>query len=208
MNFQLSHPEHLIFQGPDGRVWRGANQEWYPTAWQRRAGCGPTTAATILAYLGRSRPDLADLAPEEEGSFLPYMEAVWPYVTPGGRGLDDPEGFLLGCRSFALSRHCILRGEILWIPPETAQRPPLTRCRSFLTSALDADCPLAFLNYSNGNLSGLDNWHWVPLVSAKGKKASFPCVILDEGQEGEIDFALWLKTTSLGGALVVLTPEE
>ena len=20
------------------------------------------------------------------------MEAVWPYVTPGGRGLDDPEG--------------------------------------------------------------------------------------------------------------------
>ena len=123
-------------------------------------------------------------------------------------GLDDPEGFLLGCRSFALSRHCILRGEILWIPPETAQRPPLTRCRSFLTSALDADCPLAFLNYSNGNLSGLDNWHWVPLVSAKGKKASFPCVILDEGQEGEIDFALWLKNTSLGGALVVLTPEE
>ena len=90
----------------------------------------------------------------------------------------------------------------------SAQRPPLTRCRSFLTSALDADCPLAFLNYSNGNLSGLDNWHWVPLVSAKGKKASFPCVILDEGQEGEIDFALWLKTTSLGGALVVLTPEE
>ena len=40
MNFQLSHPEHLSVQGPDGRVWRGANQAWYPTPWQRRAGCG------------------------------------------------------------------------------------------------------------------------------------------------------------------------
>ena len=31
----------------------GCDQQWYGTEWQRRAGCGPTVAATLFYYLFR-----------------------------------------------------------------------------------------------------------------------------------------------------------
>ena len=206
MVYQLTYPDHLILQGPDGMIWRGASQDWYTTAWQRRAGCAPTTAATMLAYLGKTRPELSALVPELD-AFLPYMESVWEYVTPGPQGLDDPEGFLLGCRSFALSRQCVLQGEVLEIPADRSLRPNLARCRAFLTAALEADLPVAFLNYSSEGLAELDDWHWVPVVSLRGKKTGLPCTYLDGGREEELDFDLWLKNTKLGGALVRVDPE-
>ena len=33
----------------------GCDQEWYAEHWQRQAGCGPCTAATLLYYLSRRR---------------------------------------------------------------------------------------------------------------------------------------------------------
>ena len=94
MPYKLSHPEYLTLTGLDGTQYRGGDQEWYHDLWQRRAGCGPTTAAALLSYLAQAHPVLAPMAPGEahtQAGFLAYMEAVWPYVTPGSRGLDDPE---------------------------------------------------------------------------------------------------------------------
>ena len=51
MPYKLSHPEYLTLTGPDGTRYRGGDQEWYHDLWQRRAGCGPTTAAALLSYL-------------------------------------------------------------------------------------------------------------------------------------------------------------
>lgn len=210
MSHSLTRPEVLTLIGPGGETYRGGDQEWYPDLWQRRAGCGPTTAAALLAYLSQTRPALAPLRPLAGGTrtgFAQYMQALWPYVTPGARGLDKPESLVLGCRSFALSRGCRLEGELLKIPRRREDRPSPAACRDFLIQALDADCPVAFLNFSNGSLPNLDSWHWVPLIALTEGEGVLLCTILDEGEEKVIDLALWQETTLLGGALVTLFPD-
>ncbi len=209
MSHSLTRPEVLTLIGPGGETYRGGDQEWYPDLWQRRAGCGPTTAAALLAYLSQTRPALAPLRPLAGGTrtgFAQYMQALWPYVTPGARGLDKPESLVLGCRSFALSRGCRLDGEILKIPRRREDRPTPAACRDFLLRALDSDCPVAFLNYSNGSLPNLDSWHWVPLIALTEGEEVLLCTVLDEGEEKVIDLALWLETTLLGGALAAVFP--
>lgn len=209
MSHSLTRPEVLTLIGPGGETYRGGDQEWYPDLWQRRAGCGPTTAAALLAYLSQTRPALAPLRPLAGGTrtgFAQYMQALWPYVTPGARGLDKPESLVLGCRSFALSRGCRLEGEILKIPRRREDRPTPAACRDFLLRALDNDCPAAFLNYSNGSLPNLDSWHWVPLIALTEGEEVLLCTVLDEGEEKVIDLALWLETTLLGGALAAVFP--
>lgn len=210
MSHSLTRPEVLTLIGPGGETYRGGDQEWYPDLWQRRAGCGPTTAAALLAYLSQTRPALAPLRPLAGGTrtgFAQYMQALWPYVTPGARGLDKPESLVLGCRSFALARGCVLQGEVLKIPRRREKRPSPAACRDFLIRALDNDCPVAFLNYSNGSLPNLDSWHWVPLIALTEGEEVLLCTVLDEGEEKVIDLALWLETTLLGGALVSLFPD-
>lgn len=209
MSHSLTRPEVLTLIGPGGETYRGGDQEWYPDLWQRRAGCGPTTAAALLAYLSQTRPALAPLRPLAGGTrtgFAQYMQALWPYVTPGARGLDKPESLVLGCRSFALSRGCRLEGELLKIPRRREDRPTPAACRDFLLRALDSDCPVAFLNYSNGALPNLDSWHWVPLIALTEGEGVLLCTILDEGAEKVIDLALWQETTLLGGALAAVFP--
>lgn len=209
MSHSLTRPEVLTLIGPGGETYRGGDQEWYPDLWQRRAGCGPTTAAALLAYLSQTRPALAPLRPLAGGTrtgFAQYMQALWPYVTPGARGLDKPESLVLGCRSFALSRGCVLQGEILKIPRRREDRPTPAACRDFLLRALDNDCPVSFLNYSNGALPNLDSWHWVPLIALTEGEEVLLCTVLDEGEEKVIDLALWLETTLLGGALAAVFP--
>lgn len=209
MSHSLTRPEVLTLIGPGGETYRGGDQEWYPDLWQRRAGCGPTTAAALLAYLSQTRPALAPLRPLAGGTrtgFAQYMQALWPYVTPGARGLDKPESLVLGCRSFALSRGCRLEGEILKIPRRREDRPTPAACRDFLLRALDNDCPVAFLNFSNGSLPNLDSWHWVPLIALTEGEEVLLCTILDEGAEKVIDLALWQETTLLGGALAAVFP--
>ena len=209
MSHSLTRPEVLTLIGPGGETYRGGDQEWYPDLWQRRAGCGPTTAAALLAYLSQTRPALAPLRPLAGGTrtgFAQYMQALWPYVTPGARGLDKPESLVLGCRSFALSRGCRLEGEILKIPRRREDRHTPAACRDFLLRALDNDCPVAFLNYSNGSLPNLDSWHWVPLIALTEGEEVLLCTVLDEGEEKVIDLALWLETTLLGGALAAVFP--
>ena len=97
MPHSLTHPERLTITGPQGEIYQGGDQEWYRDLWQRRAGCGPTTAAALLSYLSQTRPGLRPMAPaaaRTQAGFLRYMEALWPYVTPGARGLDKPESLI------------------------------------------------------------------------------------------------------------------
>ena len=212
MVHHLQHLEYLTLIGPDGVPVQGADQRWYRRHWQRQAGCGPTTAAVLLTYLAATRRTLTKLVPDPPrtaGDFLPLMEAVWPYVLPGANGLDSPESFLIGCRSFAFSRGVQLTGDILPLPHRTGgQRPSLDWCRDFLLAALAEDRPLAFLNYTSGEVAGLDDWHWVPVTGAEEEKDRLYLQILDGGREMRIDFTLWWNTSLEGGALVSLAPAE
>lgn len=211
MSHTLAKPELFTLTDAQGSTYRGADQEWFRDVWQRRAGCGPTTAATVLAYLSKTSPALEPLAPAGEGTkeaFLAYMETLWTYVTPGTWGLDKPDSFTIGCRSFALSKHRVLDSRVLAVPRKgKGHRPTLSQLRTFLYKALDRDHPVAFLNYSNGDVKNLDSWHWVPLIAADGEGGELSATVLDGGEEKDVDLALWLETTLLGGALVTVFPD-
>ena len=99
MPTQILHPERLDLTGPGGTLCHGADQDWFPDPWQRRAGCGPTTASLIFHYLARQRSEFSPLRPEmgtEWTDFLEHMCRVWEYVTPRSHGLNRPEYMVEG----------------------------------------------------------------------------------------------------------------
>ncbi len=207
----LFEPTFFDFINLEGSPCRGADQLWFEDRWQQRAGCGPTTAATCLAYLAHRNQGLAALSPQGRlaaQEFVSYMDDVWQHVTPTKRGLHSLELYWKGCLAFAQERGCLLSYQELDIGGKHAHsRPDLSRCKDFILSGLDHDLPIAFLNFSNGLLKNLDSWHWVPIIGATKKAdGNFFCRILDEGQEREIDFSLWHRSTFQGGGLVTLGP--
>lgn len=209
--YALSRPELLQFEDLTGAPCRGLDQEWYQDPWQRRAGCGPTTAAALMAYLARVHPALAPLvqeAPSTAQGILPHMEAVWQQVTPTAMGLHTLALFTEGSRRFGEDRGIFLLCRSLVIPgTREGPRPSLAQCITFIRKALEADCPIAFLNYSNGALTNLDSWHWVTLTAlSHHEDGDCTCTVLDGGAEHTIDFALWYRTSRLGGGLVSLHP--
>ena len=197
----LQHPEYFQITGPGGAVTQGADQEWFPALWQQRAGCGPTAAALILAYLARSHPELAPLCPEdvrERGAFTAHMCRVWEYVTPSIHGLHRPEMMRDGLMVYAKDRGVALSPGMLPVPAARSKRPSFEEVSAFLHRSLARECPVAFLNLHNGRVAELDAWHWVTVVGLDGNTAA----ILDSGKALDIDLALWLETTRRRGGFV------
>ena len=207
----LQSPARFDFTAPNGTRCRGADQEWYRDSWQRKAGCGPTTAATCLFYLSEGNPALAAIAPPEgrlATKFVSYMEAVWQQVTPTIKGLNSLALYWGGALEFARLRGCHLAYAELAIPGKMGgERPSLAEISDFLREQLSADRPVAFLNFSNGALENLESWHWVPLIWAEAEGDALRCGILDEGLEKTIDLSLWHQTSLRGGGFVALWGE-
>lgn len=204
----LLHPEQLNIVGPEGRVCRGADQEWYRHKWQRMAGCGPTAAAVMTAYLSRTR-GLTALCPLEElavPAFVDHMEAVWEHVTPGPHGLNRVPMFTDGLAAYAAGRGVALTPRALEVPAQ-APRPSLARCVEFIRAGLAADCPVAFLNLDNGEETRLDKWHWVLLTALETEGEDVRCAILDSGEEFTIDLGLWYRTARDRGGFVCVPAE-
>lgn len=197
----LSRPELLDIRGPDGVVTRGADQEWYPDPWQRLAGCGPTAAAVIFAYLARTHGELSPLCPEpveNRAGFLAHMERVWAYVTPVYHGLNDPGLMVSGIAAYGRDRGVDLSPALFAVPTARTKRLPYERAAAFVAGSLARDCPVAFLNLHNGLEKRLDWWHWVTIAALEGDRA----VILDSGAELEIDLRLWYETSKKRGGFV------
>ena len=200
----ILHPEYLTVSGPDGEAYRGADQEWFPTPWQRRAGCGPTAAAVITAYLGQTVPGWENLFPEgsmKRAAFAAHMCRVWEYVTPGPHGLNRPEVFAAGLDAYGAARGVPLRAKVMELPARRSERPDWTVWAGFIRAALERDRPVAFLNLCNGKVKELDWWHWVTIVALEGSAAT----ILDSGREFPIDLERWLATTRKRGGVVTVT---
>ena len=208
MEAALRQPERLTVTGPDGMCYQGADQEWYPDPWQRRAGCGPTSASVLLCYLAASRTSLRALYPSgamDQTSFLALMEQVWRCVTPGNQGLHQPKWYADGVAAYAAGRGLALSPEVLEIPAPGGRRPSWTEVTAFIRGGLAADCPVAFLNLSRGQTEGLDSWHWVTIIGIAGDQVT----ILDSGRAFPIDLHVWYDTTTMRGGFVRLrVPEE
>lgn len=202
----IRDPGRLLLDG----IYYGGDQEWYVDTWRQRAGCGPTTASSLLYYLAQRDPDKRALWPtastRTREDFLRFMDLVWEDVTPGMRGLNRSYLFTDGVERLA-SRHGVaLTAHILEVPESIGRRKGFDHFASFLTRGLVSDCPVAFLNLSNGKAERLHSWHWVTIVAAR-RDADHPetelaVTIFDEGKSIEIDLKCWYDTSLLGGALV------
>lgn len=185
----------------------GANQEWYKTPWQRKAGCGPTACSHLMWYLSRTRPECAGLCcydGHQRQDFIRLMEDVWEYVTPGAAGVNRTELFSDGAIAYARSKDVELKHLTIQIPGLLQKRPDWIEIRQFLIDSFKADLPVAFLNLSNGALKNLDSWHWVTLTGIDTDHDQVQ--MYDQGIKTIIDLKKWLKTTLQGGGFVVLSP--
>lgn len=199
-------PSALQFTRPGGGVLYGANQEWYTGFWKRQAGCGPTNAASLLWYLGRTRPHCAGLAPVEHTTeaMISLMERVWHYVTPGTRGVNRTKMFRDGVLRFAADQDICLAADVLDVPSELGARPDVAQAAAFLQNGLEQDLPSAFLNLASGDEKRLQNWHWVVLAAFAPDTLTGWCY--DQGDLREFDLKLWLETSPRGGGFVTLYP--
>ncbi len=187
----------------------GCDQDWYADHWQRQAGCGPCTAATILYYLSRSRHSLRHLYTANshaQEDFTTFMSEIWHYVTPGRMGVNEASILADGVITYAAGHQVRLKAAILKIPGLPQRNEASDDFLDFIKHGLDLDCPVAFLNLSNGQLANLDSWHWVTITGlfAENSPAVF-AIIADSGEQKEIDLTRWYQTSWLGGAVVYFT---
>lgn len=186
MPHSLTHPERLTITGPQGETYQGGDQEWYRDLWQRRrlrAHHRRRSAVLSVPDPPRLRP-MAPAAARTQAGFLRYMEALWPYVTPGARGLDKPESLVLGCRSFALSRGCRLQGQVLEIPAQREARPSLDQCRAIRRPVPGPGLSRGLPQLLPRSPQNLDSWHWVPLTAMTEGESVLLCTILVRGRRG------------------------
>ena len=208
----ILRPERLLLDDQ----YHGGDQEWYQEEWHRRAGCGPTTAATLLYYLAQRDAGMQALWPtapaRTRADFQQLMDLIWRYVTPGLRGLNQSSMFVDGVKRYATERDVSLVAQALDIPETIGKRRHFARFRAFLLQGLAADCPVAFLNLSNGKVANLHSWHWVTIVAAPAaahpEVTELPVVALDEGKTFAFDLRCWYETSLLGGALVWLDGQD
>lgn len=185
----------------------GLNQEWYHKSWQRAAGCGPTTAASLIYYLERKSPACRQTCLENtKSAALKQMEELWDFVTPSAHGVNTTKTLYNGAVKYAAAKGLPIEYAFLDVPKRKASRPAFSDVLSFLDRALGQDLPIAFLNLHNGSEKRLYSWHWVTLIGLRHSPdgTSATAVILDEGKSVEIDLALWYSTTNLGGGFVSL----
>lgn len=202
----IAHPEYLRITDEYGRAHYGGNQAWYRAFWQRQAGCGPTVAATLCAYLAKTRPACALLCGHDssrKAGFLALMSDLWEYVTPGMGG-SSVEIFTEGITRYAASKSIALTCEVLDIPKEKENRPSKERVATFFHKAFAEDLPIAFQNYSNGELKNLESWHWVTLVAYE--EGTFFAEMYDQSRRDTLDIPLYLATAARAGKFVIARP--
>ncbi len=205
MKMTLENPTLLQVISSDGHIFMGGSQDWFEDSWRRNSGCGPTCASALIWYLARSRQGISSLCNVDNGdkaSFLQLMNIMFEYITPGFGGVNSTDIFVIGAKRYASDKGIALQTHVLEIPAMPRQRPTLEGVRQFILSALQSDHPVAFLNLSNGALKNLDNWHLVTLIALEPD--SMTATMCDQGLVSEINLALWLETSMLGGGMVAL----
>lgn len=197
-------PEAMCLVDPaSGQVSWGANQEWYGDLWQRKAGCGPTAAASLLFYQ-KQKQRLMHRQPllSSRQNLLDQMNELWNYITPGHGGVNRVSMFTEGLEKYRAEVKENFEVQALEVAEDPAQRPQWTAVSQFLEEALKRDEPAAFLNLCAGEEKRIDDWHWV-MISALDPQTGV-VTFFDESQIKEADLSLWLRTTTKRGGFVTL----
>ncbi|MGI1659098.1 MAG: hypothetical protein ACRKFN_08990 [Desulfitobacterium sp.] len=203
----IAHPDVFEHINPDDhQVAYGSCQRWYPTTFQRLAGCGPCAATNIFYYLTYEQRSPADRL-QSQKDWVALMKELWHYVTPSLRGVHKLSMFYKPMLAFAQTKGIELEYYLCEVPEAVYRRPSLAKMIDFLADALDNNAPIAFLNWHNGEVKNLSRWHWVTIIQLdyEEDKGKASVTILDEGILKKVDLALWIKTTTLGGGFVYFT---
>lgn len=212
MMISVLHPEVInITDETSGSVYFGGDQEWYADEWHRRAGCGPTCAANVTAYLAMTRPNLRALYAGEDlrkSLFSAHMQDMYRFVTPGNMGLNRVEMFTDGMAEFAGSRGISLRAHVFEVHGNMHRgRPPASELADFVRAGIESDCPVAFLNLTKGRVKNIQGWHWITITGADAGDARLIASASDEGKEISFDLGLWYLSTRMRGGLIYFTEE-
>ncbi len=212
MIYSIKNPRYLQLVSDNGQFVLGCNQDWYPATWQRRAGCGPTTAANLLIYHQRSGRFAVRDRLETTSDALDLMQRVWHHVKPTAMGVHTPGIFQQGLKGLFSEMTEELHGlqinlepVSLLIPRRHVLRPRQSEVIAFIRQGLMADSPVAFLNLHNGSIRRLDRWHWVTITGLDDTDESQVMIeICDNLQQFKISLTEWFYSTTLGGGFVYL----
>jgi hypothetical protein len=187
----LKSLERLDIITPHGRA-PGGSQFWYEDKWRRTAGCGPTAAANQIWYM-------SDTQDRSLAAYRALQDEMFGYVTPGLGGVNNSRIFTEGVAAYAKAHGLALNPLALDIP--RFGRPSAPETLGFISAGLLLDCPVAFLNLSNGNQQQLDGWHWVTIIRLDDDATAR---ISDQARIIEVNIEEWLGSTLLGGAFVCI----
>lgn len=207
----IKSPEILQVKMENAEISHGISQEWLPDKWKRMSGCGPCACANILFYLSRRSEDLNNLCPFVnktqkvilQSESVNFVLDIWNHLYPGSMGVNTVEMFTQGAQSYIGSRGKKLEVSGVHVPGKCYRKFGFEHYVDYLEKGLNCDCPVAFLNLSNGDETKLDSWHWVTVISME-RSSDYSQVkvnIVDDTKIKNIDFKKWYDTTLLGGAL-------
>ena len=197
-------PEAMCLVEPvSGQVSWGANQLWYGDLWQRKAGCGPSTAASLIFYQ-KQKQRFLQRKPllSSRQCLLDQMMEMWNYIQPGPGGVNRVSQFTEGLEKYRAAQNLNFEISALAIAEDPSQRCGWPQVSQFLETALKQDEPVAFLNLCAGEEKRIDEWHWV-MISTLNPETGI-ITFLDESKIKEADLALWLRSTTKRGGFVTL----
>lgn len=202
-SFYLKNIESIYFADDVSPFSYGLNQEWYSTIWKRQAGCGPTIASTIHCYLTSNRSVKHGKDCSNHKQRIELMNLMWSYITPTLSGVSNIRMFQKKFQSFTQEQQIISVFDSLNVVKQKNQREPLKKVINFISQAIMADCPVAFLNLDHGNQTEIDSWHWTIIVGiAQTKTQLYEIDVLDNGTLKKLNLSSWYQTTRLGGGFV------
>lgn len=205
MLLSIKHPEAFNIKASTGGKSFGGNQEWFPKYWARKAGCGATSAANIMAYLAQTRADYINLYEHDSNrkeDFTRHMEVLFDYVKPGPMGVNHVDKYIKGVKEYAMSKGVSLVTNLLSLEKETKDKRTKKELEEFVVRAMEIDSPIGFLNLSRGEERRLQDWHWITITSVQIEENHIWAVASDEGIERRFDLLLWYMTTRMHGGLI------
>ncbi len=203
---EIKHPEWLQVEIDNQKLY-GYRQEWYKNFFRRASGCGPTAASMLLLYLNMREAGPLPYQNHSISSIIKILEDVWNFVTPGWLGLNTTEKFCRGVKALLDYYGLGWRCHELSLTASRSKRKTLAQVVNFLEDGLALDCPCAFLNLHKGQVSALEGWHWIVLVSLSydERQNRYLATCYDGGRSVTFDLGLWLDTSKLGGGFVYIT---
>lgn len=191
---EIAHKEWLTVMH-DGAPFLGYSQEWYETKHQRRAGCGPTVASMMIAYIEKKERN-KEIKTDKEA--LALMNCVWGYVTPRTGGLYRTKWMKEGIGAYFKDHALSFTAENLPVTWRKKHRPACDEARDFIFEGLSEDAPVGFLSLHRGGEPLPYSWHWMPLVALDETTAT----VWDEGGIFHFSLEKWLQHSRFGGGFV------